>query len=112
MEKLSEDNKQKLGRFLRWLKELQLYTLWLHNFKGWIGPTGIQIQPENLVAYSFCWSDTQEGLEFWVYVSVKWIQYNDVEINYPKLTNTVMKDILMREPKLRKYFPNDYIKTQ
>ena len=86
--RLSETAMQMLWRrrFLRFLKEEGVYGEWVYNIRKQHPTTDFffwecklkemlseQNQCKEGISSAFCWSDTIQGYNFWLKLSIKWI---------------------------------------
>ena len=73
-------------RFLRFLKEENVYGEWVYNIRQQHPTTDLDFWKVKLkvifseedkcykgISYAFCWDSTKQGYNFWLKLDIKWI---------------------------------------
>ena len=89
MDKMSEERKEHIKRFKRFLKEENVYPQYRRNllnskhkyvifnlkYKHDVYSFFCESSIEGLINHAFCWAETKEGHDFWNKLNIKWHYY-------------------------------------
>ena len=78
---LSKKMNEDIKKFLRFLKEIGVYKLFVDECKAFHNPTIIETlsycdtTPRDLLCYAFAWDRSIKGVDFWEDVDYRWGEY-------------------------------------